>query len=339
MAHLAKFLDKYDIILFDMDGVVTSENSYWTSAALTVYEWLYSDSYYGKKKLSACEIEQKAEQIRKELFFDDEAIKVLKSKGVNSNWDLGYIYFAVAKILDTLDCGTIFEYIKTLGQDILAEYDRLGKLLSEKLGVDAMRNGKLWYDMVLTFQEWYWGDELYEREYKNKPVLAGKKGFVHLEQPVVDVSILKKVFALLSESKKRIATATGRPANELYPALRLFDILKYFSEDGIVNYTHIINAEKETSTYLTKPHPYIFQKAMLGENYPDEKIIAGDFDKDLIKKTLVVGDAGADILSARAMGADFCAVLTGVAGESGRAYFEEMKAEYICKSLADFLEV
>ena len=38
------------------------------------------------------------------------------------------------------------------------------------------------------------------------------------------------------------------------------------------------------------------------------------------------------------MGADFCAVLTGIQGEKGREYFEENGAEYILPSVIDFLE-
>ena len=37
---LAKFLDKYDTVIFDMDGVITSEQNYWNCAALTVWEYL-----------------------------------------------------------------------------------------------------------------------------------------------------------------------------------------------------------------------------------------------------------------------------------------------------------
>ena len=37
------------------------------------------------------------------------------------------------------------------------------------------------------------------------------------------------------------------------------------------------------------------------------------------------------------MGADFCAVLTGIQGESARGYFEKLGANYILKSVEDFL--
>ena len=56
-----------------------------------------------------------------------------------------------------------------------------------------------------------------------------------------------------------------------------------------------------------------------------------------VNKTLVVGDAGADMLAAKAMGADFCAVLTGVSGKAARGYFEAAESEYILDSLENFL--
>ena len=79
-------------------------------------------------------------------------------------------------------------------------------------------------------------------------------------------------------------------------------------------------------------------KALYGTDYDDKRLVSGDYDKSKIAGTLVVGDAGADILAAKAMGADFCAVLTGIQGEKGREYFEENGAEYILPSVIDFLE-
>jgi len=145
-----------------------------------------------------------------------------------------------------------------------------------------------------------------------------------------------EIFKELSDKGKRLATATGRPSREMIKPLENFGIMKYFAEDAIINYDHIQNAELRFGVTLSKPHPYIFIKAMLGEEYDDETIISGNYDKSMINKTLVVGDAGADILAAKAMGADFCAVLTGVSGKKARGYFESEESEYILDSLENF---
>lgn len=327
---LAAFLDKYDTVLFDMDGVITSEQNYWTVAALTVWEWLYGDA-------EVSQMEENAADIRAKVFCGDRLISLLKGKGVNSNWDLGYIVYAICKINGTDNFDEVYSLCEKLGDNILDEYPRIADKLSAVAGTDCKRNGKLWTDMMLTFQEWFLGDTLFEKTFGKKPTKSGKKGFVYTEQPIIDGDILKGIFTELSNAGKRLATATGRPSNELIEPIKSFGIYDKFAKDGIINYDHIRAAEVRMGQNLTKPHPYIFIKAMLGEEYSDELIVSGEYDKEKVKRTLVVGDAGADILAAKAMGADFCAVLTGVSGEKARGYFEDLNAEYILPSLADFL--
>ena len=87
---MKEFLDKYDTVIFDMDGVITSEQNYWNSAALTVREYLTSKNYFGAHDICAAEMSGNAVKIRSEVFCDDEIISEFKSRGVNSNWDLGY---------------------------------------------------------------------------------------------------------------------------------------------------------------------------------------------------------------------------------------------------------
>src|SRR5579864_918301 len=36
-----------DLIIFDLDGVITSEEAYWDAAGLTLHELLYSPRYWG----------------------------------------------------------------------------------------------------------------------------------------------------------------------------------------------------------------------------------------------------------------------------------------------------
>lgn len=327
---LAAFLDKYDAILFDMDGVITSEQNYWTVAALTVWEWLY-----GGAKIS--QMEENAADIRAKVFCGDRLISLLKGKGVNSNWDLGYVVYAICKIYRTDNFDEVYSLCEKLGDNILDEYPAIAEKLSAVTGTDGKRNGKLWTDMMMTFHEWFRGDELFRKTYGKEPNARGKKGFVYAEQPIIDGDVLKKIFEELSNAGKRLATATGRPLNELTEPIKSFGIYEKFANDGIITHDNVCAAESKFGFNLTKPHPYIFIKAMLGEEYPDELIVNGEYDKEKVKRTLVVGDAGADILAAKAFGADFCAVLTGVSGEKAREYFEGLGAEYILPSLADFL--
>lgn len=331
MAKLAKFLDKYDTIIFDMDGVVTSEENYWTAAALTVWECLFTDS------VSVRGISDNAHNIRKQVMCNDTLISLLKGKGVNSNWDLAYVIYAVCKIHNTSDFNLVMDICNGFSDSILDEYPVIEEKLTAVTGMDGSRNGAIWTDMMLVFQQWFLGDDLFVRKYNLMPKYTGKKGLIDDEKPLIENKCLIEIFNSLATSRKRLATATGRPSAEIIKPLKDFGIYDYFAVDGLINYDHIQNAENTLGMTFSKPHPYIFIKAMMGMDYPDIDIANDMYDKDKVKRTLIVGDAGADIFAAKAIGADFCAVLTGVSGKAAKSFFEEYKAEYILDSLSDFI--
>lgn len=334
---MRKFLDKYDTLIFDMDGVITSESAYWDAAALTVREFLTDKRFFGNGDIDVKYMTENVETVRKEVFLDDKIITLFKALGVNSNWDLGYVTVLVSLAIGTTNAQKIYEYAAKIDGNILEVYDELAKTASEKLRAefeDYRRNGKLWCDMRDVFQEWYLGDELFKEEYGRAPYNPQKPGLYKEEKPIIALNELDTLLKELSKTK-RLCIATGRLYSEIVPLLKIWGVLDYFDLNGICNYNHVITADCELGGQFTKPHPYMFLKALYGLDYPDRKIADGDYDKSKISKTLIVGDAGADILAAHAMNADFCAVLTGVAGESGRAYFEEQNAEYILHNVGD----
>lgn len=334
------FLDRYDTVIFDMDGVITSEQNYWNSAALTVREYLSGKKYFGAEELDAAKMSADALRIRAEVFSGDRLINELKSRGVNSNWDLGYVTVLISLICGSDAPEAILEYARSLSENILDEYDRLAEAAAEVLGRDKTyteRNGELWTAMRDCFQEWFLGERLFTEQYGREPAEHGKPGLLNSERPIIPMDKLVELLKELS-AEKRVCTGTGRPYAELITPLRAWDVLKYFAPDGLSNYDHVAAAERACKeTALTKPHPYMFLKALYGIDYDDARLLAGDYDRGAIERTLIVGDAGADILAAKAMGADFCAVLTGVSGESARGFFEELGAEYILPSAAELL--
>ena len=144
---LKSFLDKYDTIIFDMDGVITSEQNYWNSAALTVWETL-ADKSHAKIDTEYCMRHLK--EIRDEVFCGDELISVLKSKGVNSNWDLGYVTVLIAWITKGDEqygsFRDVLEYAKKLPDNIIDAYDELAQKCCDVTGYDMFylrRNGEL----------------------------------------------------------------------------------------------------------------------------------------------------------------------------------------------------
>ena len=332
---MKQFPDKYDNIIFDMDGVITSEENYWNAAALTVWEYL---NWNMGRDIDCTECIQNTSAIRSRVFCDDELIVVLKNKGVNSNWDLGYVTVLIAWAVGGKDkmCGfdRVLEYAKELPDNILEAYDNLAGQAAEKTGFDydwLERNGLMWQTMQRLFQGWYLGDDAAAQFNK------GKTGFCHDEQPIIAMDDLHAMLSQLHGCGCRLSIATGRLASELIGPLKKWDVLKYFSQDGICTYDYVVEAEKETSMTLTKPHPYMFLKALYGTGFSDKNIVNENYDKKKIERTLVVGDAGADMFAAKAMGADFCAVLTGVNKQAARGFFEENNAQYILNSSAELI--
>ncbi len=87
-----------NLIIFDLDGVITSEEAYWDAAGLTLHELLYSPRYWGldRSELSAdaqyypATTAQECRRISRDVFPESE-ILALKGRSINSNWDTCYV--------------------------------------------------------------------------------------------------------------------------------------------------------------------------------------------------------------------------------------------------------
>ena len=98
----APFLKGIERIIFDMDGVITSEEAYWDVAALTAYEVFNSNKYFGRQEIIPDVIQDCTKEIREKVFCNDKFIALVKDRGVNSNWDLGYVVICGA-LLTSID--------------------------------------------------------------------------------------------------------------------------------------------------------------------------------------------------------------------------------------------
>ncbi|QRG69867.1 HAD family hydrolase [Brevibacillus choshinensis] len=83
-------------ILFDVDGVMLSEERYFDASALTVWEMLYSPQYLGLKadSFTPAPVESDIRRVREEVFAKDEALNLIKARGINSNWDMVFLAFS-----------------------------------------------------------------------------------------------------------------------------------------------------------------------------------------------------------------------------------------------------
>lgn len=339
----ATFLKGIHRIIFDMDGVITSEQNYWNAAALTVYEMLYSSQYFGDRDIQVDPSAEEIKQIRKKVFLDDQLISLLKDRGINTNWDLAYVVLCIARILYTHHFEEIYRYISVRDLEGEEIYRFLMYKLSLLTGMDEeyyQRHGEFWNQCQKVFQEWYLGEKAYLKTYGQKPSQSGKKGLMYSEQPIIPLDELRNILKVLHSSGISLGIGTGRPFIEIHAPLVLWEVDQYFDRQSYITYTEVEEAEKTNpgKESLAKPHPYVFLKAIFGKESDDSWLLRGEYDKGEISHTLIVGDAGSDIMAAKAIQCKFAAVLTGVSGQKARSYFEQMGADYILDSIRELVE-
>ncbi len=338
---LHSLLDRYDAVLLDMDGVVTSEEVYWNAATLTVRELLFSDRYFGTEPCNPKDWSAKLSTFRKEEFCDNAVIRHLKNEGVNNNWDLSWIVVAGALVQNTRDFEAVYRWITTLPSVSDGLYTAVAAAL-EEVGIakeEAAHHGGIWKKIQFAFQEWFLGSELFPMYWNSPPLQPDKPGLTFSEEPLVDKA---KLVTLLTElgKTKRLGIGSGRPRVEAENPLRSWGVYDCFTADAIITYNDILEAQDgiNNAISLAKPHPYMFLRGVFGKKHTDAALLAGQFDSAPCAKTLVIGDAGCDLFSAKSAGCDFLAVLTGIEGENARGYFEENGADYILSNILDLLK-
>ncbi len=106
-----------DLVIFDLDGVITSEEAYWDAAGLTLHELLYSPRYWDldRSELGAdgeYHPARTAEESRciSRAVFPESEILTLKARAINSNWDTCYAaacLYLIDLLSLLLDCSSL----------------------------------------------------------------------------------------------------------------------------------------------------------------------------------------------------------------------------------------
>jgi phosphoglycolate phosphatase-like HAD superfamily hydrolase/multidrug transporter EmrE-like cation transporter len=325
-------MNDLELLVFDLDGVITSEQKYWNTSRLTVWELLCQSNYLGLAEYFAVSLTNPDTVLENgEALISTAFIAELKNRAVNSNWDLTFFVVSlhiigiVAQLnrahLATLNNSGIAEQLKLISyfckdkhiDQVITQYiiqdfwkesiDLKGTAVQEYVPVFANKvigqkldffraDSPLWQLCYENFQAWY----------------EGRKGYqLPDDETVLPVAEIQQTLAKLAQSYK-LAVATGRPRNETIPTLTKLGLIEYFAADRIVTYDEVISAEKSTNVRLGKPHPFIVLKAI----YPQVK------DAKLIKmvdkshpRVAYIGDAASDVVAAKAAGCHSIGVLTG----------------------------
>ncbi len=96
--ELPSHFNQIELIILDMDGVVTSEESYWDTAGLVVRDIIESPAFLGLNPPNYTPISEvfyhrlaSASRWEMRKYLPSDLILHCKSRGINSNWDLAYL--------------------------------------------------------------------------------------------------------------------------------------------------------------------------------------------------------------------------------------------------------
>jgi phosphoglycolate phosphatase-like HAD superfamily hydrolase len=287
-------------VLFDVDGVLLSEEHYFDASALTVWEMLFSDKYLAlaPEKFKTDYNRNEIREIRESVFGkNDEVLKLMKSRGLNANWDMIYLAFSyqlihlLSQIKETeleeiiawcqapihreslLDIGKVlgqypvttdfylfvqdFEKTTVMKQELLSY---LNFLVREKLGIETtiFEKGELWSVCEHVSQEWYVGDENVYTSTGRPSVQTGKKGFLANETTLASKGKIKDLFLFLSGTGVKIGIGTGRPELETIQPFHHLGWLEHFDENYIVTADDVLKAEKVLSESKSLSKPHPF---------------------------------------------------------------------------------
>ena len=199
-------------ILFDVDGVLLSEEHYFDASALTVWEMLISDNYLGlsPEEYKTDYNETEIDAIRKHVFEnDDRVLKFMKSRGLNANWDMIYLSFG-------------HQLIHLLSQIKDAEFEKINQWCQAPINRETLieigrvlKNYPVKMDFTLFVED-------FEQSKAMKQELLGYLNILVKEKLGVETSIFKGKDVLWSVCEHvsqewyvgdaNVLTSTGRPS-------------------------------------------------------------------------------------------------------------------------------
>ncbi len=319
-------------IIFDLDGVITSERGYWHAAAHALQDLA---TFLGDRRKPA------------PITLDLTVIARAKAARINTNWDLCHLAaLTLIRRLATHDPANGLRIAAinwdTDGPPTPCDWPRgltpdLNELLTEGLdhaaprqGFELLahlaptdqfaRQGPVWQWLFRHFQAWFNGT-------------LDRPGLIANEDLILPPDRIATTLRALQAEGHHLAVATGRTRAELLPTLARFGLAEFF--DPIVTHDEVAAAEaNHPGTHLSKPHPYQFLRAIFPE--AETATLIAQSDPPPAPDTLIVGDTVGDLTAAVAIGARPIGVLTGPAGAAARETLTAAGAEHC---LADVTEL
>ncbi|NER28920.1 MAG: HAD family hydrolase [Symploca sp. SIO1C4] len=359
-------------LIFDLDGVITSEKKYWNTARLTVWDLIAGENYLGLSNYfgGGSDVSSRLLQVGKTVI-PDNFIYELKSRAINSNWDLTFFVAGLhlVGILSKFRQDYPDSYLDILNRNsipVTAKLQQLGRLLpaqeyNYKLSHSIIKSfwektssltGSTVLEYLSSFTSKKLGaslpsfleskGELWQLCYRNfQEWYEGKRGYsLPDDDTVLDLTSIDNSLKILHNSGRySLAIATGRPRVEVIQPLGNLGVLSYFDQERIVTYDEVLEAESIVSlSYpnqkLGKPHPFVLLKAI----HPEQNVdifCTEEFQKKNRQYAAYIGDAASDVVAAKQAGCIAIGVLTGFDGGKYRENDEGKKQEKKYQMLAD----
>jgi len=294
------------VLLFDLDGVLLSEQPYLDAAALTI-------AAHAPKWAKGTQAEQEVRSTLDVLrlrtrYLPAEVIALLRARSLNSNWDKAFacILALSSRTEKDTDCDDLATWM-------ISALDRVtgaGPEFLRQLHINAVR-APSFIDVQNSFQRFFLG-----RESAGSELL--RAGLSASEPLLHDSLTLHKLLKELQMAGWQLGIGTGRPRAEAQRPLQAAGLWSYFQTARICTFDEVQQAEREQGLpfgALAKPHPYTYASRVHGVNSTH---------------VWVIGDSPADALAAKAAGFHFIGV--GDARELG--HHHSLTAPVISEVLA-----
>jgi len=283
------------LIIFDMDGVLIDvSGSYREVTRRTVVEYLRS--VIGADSLSDDAL----------TLHDVDSIK--KTGGLNNDWDLSYAILnaILTTYVDPRNSAPAREFDsyrskkrdgQVLGSarkakkkiDTAELFSRIGSKPFSELYFEYVRSGARVSPFLLNrrdvksgnivkrlFQELYLGNKLFERIFREAPLIYRGEGYISRETLIPSCEHLEAL-----SHAHALSIATGRPGVEARYAIERFGLSPFFS--AVVTEDDILQAETSEKRPLRKPDPFSLLRCMekSGFSTGDAVSYVGDMPDDM----------------------------------------------------------
>jgi phosphoglycolate phosphatase-like HAD superfamily hydrolase len=298
------------ILIFDLDGVILSERDYWRVADATVQGLAGDLSLF-----------QETPAVGPVLGVIPLAvIDGLKSRGVNSNWDL-----TLAMLMAVLALGLRRQTLEAQRAIVAAEHDWAGNVsLWQPAGWHGAEIEALFVDLWSALGQ-VSGHGVLPALNKALPIPGGtilsttaharfQQELAKLAPPpssLVPLTPLRDALTAAAGAGFVLGVATGRPKAEAISALDHLGLTRLFDPSRLITFDAVAAAQRRLGGIpLGKPHPYCLLQAAYPEC--DAATLCG-MEAEARPWLIYIGDAGSDLACAQAAGAQSWMVLSGCA--------------------------